>query len=176
MRALKGYCFYNGGLDSGSSKPHRHIQVLPYNDDVPQWVVKQTEEALKNSPQEDKLNYKLIKLPFFKRYKHFVCELPTKPTPDTLGGWKIIAEIYNERYQKIMVMLGNENHQSSYNLIWTLDWMLVMLRSKEHLFDKHSVNSMGVLGSLMIEQDEDFNSFTDTKVTQLLDEIFSLSE
>lgn len=35
LRALKGFCFYNGGAESGSSQPHRHLQALPISHNVP---------------------------------------------------------------------------------------------------------------------------------------------
>ena len=75
---------------------------------------------------------------------------------------------------KLLDMLDNNDLKASYNLVWTERWMMMVLRSKEHVLDKYSVNCLGAIGSLLVKTENETNELSSRTPTQMFDEIFAL--
>lgn len=174
LKALKGFCFYNGGHLSGSSQPHRHLQALPMHKEVPQSILMQIELEMNEVHPDPALGYKVHNLSFFRRYRHYIVELPVyDPDTSPLTVEKFV-EVYYDRYLKLLELLDNKDHRFSYNLIWTERWMFMVLRSKEHIHDKFSVNCLGAIGSLLVKNKHEKEELLLMTPTEMFDEIFAL--
>ena len=75
---------------------------------------------------------------------------------------------------KLLDMLDNNDLKASYNLVWTERWMMMVLRSKEHVLDKYSVNCLGAIGSLLVKTENETKELSSRTPTQMFDEIFAL--
>lgn len=174
LRALKGFCFYNGGEESGSSQPHRHLQALPMHKELPQSILMQIELEMNEVQKDPVLGYKVHNLSFFSRYRHYIVELPVyDPDVSPLSVEEFVA-VYHDRYVKLLELLDNKDNRFSYNLVWTERWMFMMLRSKEHVRDKYSVNCLGAVGSFLVKTKADKDELTAMTPTEMYDEIFAL--
>ena len=113
-------------------------------------------------------------LSYFRRYRHFIVELPTYNPDTTDMPVDEFIKVYHSRYLKLLEMLDNSNLKASYNLVWTERWMMMVLRSKEHVLDKYSVNCLGAVGSMLVKTDAELKELAARTPTQMFDEIFAL--
>jgi ATP adenylyltransferase len=172
LKALKGFCFYNGGPTSGSSQPHRHLQALPMHKEIPQSVLMQIELEMNEVQKDPVLGFKVHNLSFFRKYRHYIVELPVYDPDQSALSVEEFTAVYYDRYIKLLELLDNRDHHFSYNLVWTERWMFMVLRSKEHLLDKYSVNCLGIIGSFLVKNLKEKEELAALTPTQLYDEIF----
>ena len=172
MKGLKGLCFYNGGPVSGASQPHRHIQVMPISKDFPQAIVSQIDLEMKESAVDSsQIDFKTHNLSFFRRYRHCIVELPAYDPDASSKSMEEFTQVYHQRYLFLLDSLHNSDLKYSYNLLWTEKWMFMMIRSKETIMDRYSVNSMGMLGSILAKSRSDKEILSKLTPTEIFDEI-----
>ena len=174
LKALRGFCFYNGGQLSGSSQSHRHLQALPIHKEVPQSILMQIELEMNQVEKDPVLGYKVHNLSYFRRYQHYILELPVYDPDQSELSVEEFVKVYYERYMKLLELLNNQDHRCSYNLIWTERWMFMILRSKEHILDKYSVNCLGAIGSFLVKNKEQKEELAQKTPTEMFDEIYAL--
>jgi ATP adenylyltransferase len=172
LKALRGFCFYNGGTESGSSQPHRHVQVCPITNEMPLDIYNQIEAEMAAVKPEATLGYKVHNVSVFSKYRHYVVSLPIYDPDTSELSAEEFSKVYYQRYMKLLEMLDNKELRYSYNLLWTERWMLMVLRSKEYLFDKYSVNSLGILGSFLVKSTQDKDELAKRTPSEIYDDIY----
>jgi ATP adenylyltransferase/5',5'''-P-1,P-4-tetraphosphate phosphorylase II len=69
-----------------------------------------------------------------------------------------LAEEYSQylkdQLNYCMDQVGNSHSTQSYNFFMGKNWMLVVLRKKEKIFDVVSLNALGVLGSIFVKNEQ----------------------
>ncbi len=81
------------------------------------------------------------------------------------------GDILNKAYTQALKDLGNEDGSRSYNLIFTDEWLLMVLRSKEVALEKYSINSMGFTGSFLVKDEKDLEELLNTNPLKILKDI-----
>lgn len=136
VSALKGLCIFNSGPHSGASQPHKHAQVMP--------MFKETKYSItKLLTKEAAQHEKPFKCSFFN-FAHLVVPLPASGVDESFDDIGVKLELI---YRELIKSLKIDTKQSSYNLILTEKWMMIVKRSKELAFDTLSVNSLGFIGT-----------------------------
>jgi ATP adenylyltransferase len=146
LQTVDGLGFYNGGEAAGSSQPHKHLQLIPFQagqgiQDIPIAAV---------MPSGSSALSKLA-LPFWHAWE----ELSVVPW----GNQNPVATAQRlmDVYQRIMTALGlslqNVVPEFPYNLLVTREWMLGVRRSQGGLAGI-GVNSLGYAGWLLAKNPE----------------------
>lgn len=134
---VDGLGFFNGGTVAGSSQPHKHLQVVPVESELP------IERAI--APlEEDKIG-RSPTLP----YRHAILRWETFPS------FHQLLENYHQLLSAINITSKNwQGAQSApYNFLCTRQWMMLVPRSQEKCANI-SVNSLGYAGSLLVKNAE----------------------
>jgi sulfate adenylyltransferase (ADP) / ATP adenylyltransferase len=136
--ALQGVLFFNGGDLSGSSQPHKHMQVLPSEarelpifSEIYQYIQSRPEGPPKEIVRFDKFDF----------LHGIVAIRPTEP-------FQPLGELLYEAYRLLYEELITKNKEkyaliSDYNVIACETYILMVIRKKERAFDQLSVNSVG---------------------------------
>ena len=130
---IDGFGFFNSGEHSGFSQEHKHIQIIPY-------------EKLTRFPLDQHASLIIQDAPFtlpIYDFKHFFHAIPAA------NPKKALHKIYN----KLLSLLT----PTSYNLIITKNWMLMVSRAKEKSFNKFELNSVAYAGFLLTKNNEDLD-------------------
>lgn len=149
----KAILFLNGGKVSGASLEHKHIQIVP----IDQEAVRQSGFNTRLLEKIDKEANRVKPRSFFefsvyKGIKHLLVRLPGfQPSELTLAEY---SETLKELYDSVMEELKNfkkENEDVAiirhYNLVMSEKWMMVVIRRKEAVEnDTISINSLGFMG------------------------------
>jgi ATP adenylyltransferase len=129
----KPLAFYNSGPDAGASQSHRHFQVI-------------AEEPLPIQAEFDSnpmVSGKSSRLPVFDAFRHACIRMDLS---------KASAFYY---FQEV-VAAARLQPAEAFNLLWTLDWMLLVPRRKEFADDgRDSLNAMAFAG-LLLTRNRDF--------------------
>eukprot|EP00054_Salpingoeca_dolichothecata_P018147 m.111081 g.111081 ORF g.111081 m.111081 type:complete len:278 (-) comp22754_c0_seq3:67-900(-) len=141
--------FYNCGLLSGASQPHKHMQAVPMESGIPVdgWL------------QEFACETGVYQFPKF-RFKHACHNINSAETS---------PEILCKNYHSLLTHVGinPQEHSGSYNFLITKKWMLLVPRSKE----KHegiSINSLGFAGTLFVKRKTDLDTIKKVGPLELL--------
>ncbi|KAI9667759.1 MAG: hypothetical protein M1821_000576 [Bathelium mastoideum] len=125
------YAFFNCGRDSGASRDHKHIQILP--------------QTRKFFPEDR--NYDQEDVP----YRHFLQYL----TPEATQGADVaLYAIYDTLLAQASLSLGlelaSETPSIPHNVVMTMDWIVVIPRRKGNLEGISTPNAPGMMGSVWL--------------------------
>eukprot|EP00698_Gefionella_okellyi_P002046 TRINITY_DN11926_c0_g1_i2.p1 TRINITY_DN11926_c0_g1~~TRINITY_DN11926_c0_g1_i2.p1 ORF type:complete len:295 (+),score=51.90 TRINITY_DN11926_c0_g1_i2:126-1010(+) len=154
MVGIDGFGFYNGGKGSGSSQPHKHMQVVPNESVVPPigiWVP----EAAAAQPKGQ--SFRLPQYPV----RHRVVMLPDDILSAThQDAAKSVFDSYKQLLHECALVsaadadLSAQPLQTPYNFICTQQWCIVIPRSAEN-DGSIAYNSLGVIGTLIVRDMSD---------------------
>ncbi|WP_368621250.1 DUF4922 domain-containing protein [Paraburkholderia sp. BR13444] len=140
MAEFDGIGFYNAGMESGASQPHKHLQIvpLPLGDAGPPVPIEPLLGAQDRVPE----------LPFWHAFARFDADDLTRADAPKLAL---------SRYRTLLEAAGVGAleidrvwcHAAPYNLLVTRRWMLLVPRSQERV-EGVSVNALGFAGSLFV--------------------------
>jgi ATP adenylyltransferase len=164
LKEINGLGFYNSGLLSGASQPHKHLQVVPYPlvpeiDDIPL-----NHLILSNKNQEKITTLKA--LPYLQGIAFF--EGISEKSVEEAG--KITSEYYNQLLDKLNIKIEENKPSQDYNLLITKDWMMIIPRSQEK-FDSISINSLGFAGALLVKNDAELQLLLKYKPLEFLTKV-----
>jgi ATP adenylyltransferase len=153
--SLNGFAFYNNGPLSGSSVPHKHMQILPTEHFNNRAIIEEFDAIVSGDKEGIALNenqnsngVEFYEVPFYSKFKHVLVKLPEFETEDDFTSY---GSKMHEAYEEAMEILGNEANESNSNVIFNKNWMFIALRSKEKSFaGQLSINSLGFLGSYLL--------------------------
>ena len=142
LQEVDGIGFYNGGPAAGSSQPHKHLQVVPYDGEQVDLSMEQAIASAQLTAGSDQVRMSSL-FPFV----HAIAEL----------GEGAIAQQHLTRYHTLLSAVGiiSQNHwqgqqTAAYNLLCTRQWMMIVPRRQER-YAGISVNSLGFVGSLLVK-------------------------
>jgi|APTNR8051073442_1049403.scaffolds.fasta_scaffold07868_2 ATP adenylyltransferase len=169
LKPIDGLGFYNGGTVAGASQPHKHMQVVPLplsTDDGPPVPI----AARLNADSSAVEGIARVDLPF----RHRVARLDRRRMTHADAAGSVVHDLY----QRMLDALGIgpvERHggpcaASAYNLLITLDWMLLVPRSRENVATV-SVNALGFAGSLFVRDDKEMDLIAATGPMTLLRDV-----
>jgi len=140
LLALRGFCFYNSGPNSGASQPHKHVQVLP--------ALKEDKHGIFGLIDKEAIRHESPFKCSIYSFAHLICPLPNFGLSEKYNeiGAKL-EEIYKDMIKKLKI----DTRKDSYNLIMNENWMMIVKRSKGDAFDILSVNSLGFIGQLLLK-------------------------
>lgn len=140
-----GLAFYNSGKTAGASQRHKHLQLvpLPLAPSGPQIPIEplltaQFQELIPSGASATRRGTTLSKLPFV----HAFAPLNPHWVESPFAGAQATLQVY----RTLLHSVGS----GAYNLLATLEWMLIVPRSQEH-FQSISVNSLGFAGALLVK-------------------------
>ncbi|MCU7906002.1 MAG: phosphorylase [Candidatus Thiodiazotropha sp. (ex Epidulcina cf. delphinae)] len=148
LREYPSLGFYNGGVAAGASQRHKHLQLvpLPLFSNQSQYPFRK----VYSSNTERNGIRQLEPLPFLHSWRRLpkdVAEAPFKAAQYTLS-------LYRQMLKSVGIRQVNRPdgyYQSTpYNLLMTLEWMLLVPRSQE-CCNGISVNALGFVGSLFVK-------------------------
>ena len=140
--------FYNGGVAAGASQLHKHLQLvpLPLYEGSPAYPF----EALYSSDAYPEEIRQLPSLPFQHAWRRLPKGLEQDPAKAAALTWTL----YRKMLQSVAIHpiqdSDGEIQSAPYNLLLTKQWMLLVPRSREY-WEKISVNALGYVGSLFIQ-------------------------
>jgi sulfate adenylyltransferase (ADP) / ATP adenylyltransferase len=136
---IDGFAFFNCGESSGYSQEHKHIQIIPY-------------EGMSRFPLAPHLQMQdapfTLRMFDFKHFFHVINE------PESLHA------IYNKLLSLLM--------PTSYNLIITQSWMLMVSRAKERSYNKFDLNAVAYAGLLLVKNEEELKFVKQVGPLQIL--------
>lgn len=140
LSELEGLAFYNSDSTAGASQPHRHLQFVPLESER-EFRFLPIEAAVPGTQR----NFPVVsrRLPFRQGWILFE-NLP-------LGELELMTEQLQRDYRRLADLVGKG---SSYNLLVTRRWMMLVPRSRES-FRSISVNALGYAGSLLVKNREE---------------------
>ncbi|KAF2668076.1 hypothetical protein BT63DRAFT_426905 [Microthyrium microscopicum] len=150
--------FYNCGVESGSSQPYRHIQIIekplesefllfPDNEDMKERL-QATLEFIKPPSS--------LNVPFYC----LVLGIAGRPA-------KEIHSIYQKMIQKVGETIGQV---TAHNVIFTSDWLCFVPRRKA-LTEDTPANAMGMMGMVWVSSEEERASWDELGMTGHLKEL-----
>lgn len=158
------FAFYNSGPQSGASQPHKHVQFMPlspgFSNFASSLVLK--EEYFVPSEKREPLQDK--NLPF----AHFVAPLPRDQelTPD------LLAMTFIALLQRVLTVLRDEGQNHiSYNVIATLDYMMIVPRSNAKYKDIVGINSCGYMGLVLCKNEKILNFVKEDGILNILGDL-----
>ena len=139
-----GLWFFNSGPVAGASQPHRHLQLLPRHANEPicprvNWFLE------RSTPSKDRDGDRLSATCFVQ----------------TLSGCLLTAQALGDAYRSLCSRAGLgvpelvEKPARPYNILFTRQWMALILRSQEGVHG-FSVNALGFAGYLLSTSASDF--------------------
>ncbi|KAI0930179.1 hypothetical protein AcW1_008934 [Taiwanofungus camphoratus] len=156
----KFFAFYNCGDLSGASQPHKHIQLIPVDDDGP--PVERLARAA-NLEVNDR-PFALSSLP----YANHVRRLPRSLTPATRDELeRSLADAFLSLLDLTISTVRHDpdypSGSPSYNFLLTLEHMHVIPRKKENYVlsetgDPLSVNALGFAGMLLVKSEKELEA------------------
>jgi ATP adenylyltransferase len=145
LTELDGLAFYNAGRVAGASQSHKHLQLVPLNEELAPLPI----DSLLRFPQADAIVNSLPGLPF----RHVAAPMdPDWTNPEKHSGASLHAT-----YRKLLraaglsvdASTGSHMRTAPYNLLVTRKWMLLVPRSHE-CFEGISINALGFAGALLV--------------------------
>ncbi|RIA88439.1 HIT-like domain-containing protein [Glomus cerebriforme] len=166
--------FYNCGNHSGSSQPHKHMQVVPLpSDDRFTPPINAIIYKYQNKKPGEIFNFQ--ELPYF----HYVTLLD----PQQLCGHhghshkETVSQYLTENYLALIDAmvegmraspLTEGFHPLSYNFLITHTWMMVVPRLSEK-YEQISVNSLGFAGMLLVKNEEELDFVKNVGILRILE-------
>ena len=161
--AYKSIVYYNSGPDAGASQKHKHLQSFDLSEEntctsVYQLIDEEVSKSLGGS-------YGITTFSGFNGYKHLIYKFKKLDNSnienlDLLDKF-IMDQVWENGYVSIMKELGVFDDTKNdcpckfdYNMIMSDNWIMVCLRRQEKAFGKFASNACGVLGGLLVKDQE----------------------
>ncbi|KAI0762132.1 HIT-like protein [Trametes elegans] len=166
----KFFAFYNCGDQSGASQPHKHIQLLPIEDDGP--PVERL--ARKAKIEHDDTPFAIPSLP----YAHHVRRLP--PSLQYASADALAQALTGAFLGLLDLAIATVRHAPahprgppSYNVVLTLEHVHVVPRAREtHTLARTgealSVNALGFAGMLLVKSERELEAVREEGVGTIL--------
>jgi ATP adenylyltransferase/5',5'''-P-1,P-4-tetraphosphate phosphorylase II len=138
------YIFFNCGIVAGSSRKHKHLQVMRMRKDETHLLVN-----LDSTVEFPKMPYKY----FCSDFKdHGASSIPPK---------ELLFKLYRDLLSKCEQLLpsGTEGESVPHDFILTTKWMLLIPRSRRNFEGSSDVNAPGMLGMVWLKHDEEVNKW-----------------
>ncbi|TFK83200.1 HIT-like protein [Polyporus arcularius HHB13444] len=170
----KFFAFYNCGDLSGASQPHKHVQLIPIDDDGP--PVEKLARAAKID-QEDR-PFSLGALPYANHVRRLPSSLSNTSDPDTLEP--ALADAFLSLLDlAIQTVRHDPTYPAgtpSYNVFLTLEHIHIVPRRQEtHTLagtgEKLSVNALGFAGMLLVKSERELEAVKAEGVTKILKDV-----
>jgi len=160
--------FFNCGVLSGASQPHKHVQFLPLGDDAP------IERLAKRARLEEPDKPFTLNVP----YANFVLRLPSSTRDSTPSE---VSQILGLAFITLLdLVINNIRRQpdyppgkSSYNVLLTLEHLhLIPRRHEKHKLEvtgeELPVNALGFAGMLLVKNDAELEAVKSEGVGKIL--------
>ncbi len=158
---VDGLAFFNGGTVAGASQPHKHLQVVPYSEELVAFpmeaAIAQTVQSSHTSPKDTSTKNTALKSPLLN-FQHAIIGLETLFASDY--SEQETAQQYLASYHQLLTAIGiisteqwKDKQTGAYNFLCTKKWMMVVPRSQEKYADI-SINALGFVGSLFVKDTE----------------------
>ena len=149
-------CFYNLGPVSGASQPHKHLQLIEFPEEFVPWADKVILPAL-GSVASTPL------LPF----ANFIAQTPKDGSGDALHAtYKSLINASNASLKNA----GFFSEPYSHSVLLTKEWMVVVPRTRE-TWNQASLNSVGMIGMILVKREQEVQSFIEHGVLNILKEL-----
>lgn len=178
--------FYNRGVYSGASQPHKHFQIIGGKDAQGNYIFPILNKLAKHARDGKET---VTEYPFLHSFSPLKNTDP-KAVFSTYESLLKRVNVYNskpsvdEKEEKMIIICEgpglketekyefslSPSKYPSYNLLFTKSWMLVIPRRAEN-YNKISVNSLGFLFSLFAKTQEDLQKIRDVGAMKLLREV-----
>ncbi|KAI0074645.1 hypothetical protein K474DRAFT_1647701 [Panus rudis PR-1116 ss-1] len=168
----KFFAFYNCGNFSGASQPHKHLQLIPIEDDGPP-VERLARAAHIESPDRP---FALSTLPYANHVRRLPPSLSSSATsPSTLSH-----ELSSAFMSLLDLSISTIRHDAtyptgppSYNVILTLDHMHIIPRKEEtytlqETGERLSINALGFAGMLLVKSERELEAVRREGVGRIL--------
>jgi ATP adenylyltransferase/5',5'''-P-1,P-4-tetraphosphate phosphorylase II len=146
------YIFFNCGMVAGSSRKHKHLQVvrMPHHD-------KHLFVNLESTEQFPKMPYKYFGCDF---RNHDPSDFPTKEK---------LLDLYRGLLGQCKQLLPvKEDESVPHDFILTAKWMLLIPRSKRNFEGSSDVNAPGMLGMVWLKHDEEVTKWKELGPARVL--------
>ncbi|KAK8791033.1 hypothetical protein WA158_005664 [Blastocystis sp. Blastoise] len=160
LKDIPSLVFYNCGIQSGASQPHKHIQIVPMysfdNSELP--IEKGLEEFIKKSECH---NYDkcIFELPSFD-FQHGIMKVDLSTINDNTSDILYAQYISLMNYLHLSTLSSTQtitdhlvDTQQSYNFLLTPKYMIIVPRSIDS-YEGVNVNSLGFIGSLVVNNEK----------------------
>lgn len=151
LRECGGLCFYNGGEVAGASQPHRHLQWVPADADLPLLDGYEQASAAGRHAGLD--------------FPHALAPLDRAALDARDAGRRL-----ERTYRTLCDRAGLRpiaGRMPAYNLLFTSAWMLVVARARER-WGRISINALGFAGSFFVSDPADIDAIRATGPLALL--------
>ncbi|KAM0350545.1 hypothetical protein ACHAPU_003028 [Fusarium lateritium] len=149
--------FFNCGKDSGCSRLHKHLQLMPLP--AAGFAV---DFLNSNSEQEPKV-------PFEWFYHKFEGSIPTSLS---------LVETYDRLLQQATAVWKDSKGQDvsdefacPHNVVFTARWMVIIPRRRAAINEKAGVNSLGMLGIIAVATESEIDAWKRLGMTDSLKEL-----
>ncbi|KAJ3489038.1 hypothetical protein NLI96_g2403 [Meripilus lineatus] len=167
----KFFAFYNCGSYSGASQPHKHLQLIPIEDDGPP-VERLARAANLEVPDRP---FSISALPYANHIRRLPTNLSLSTSPSEL------SEILSRSFLNLLdLSITTIRHDPSYppgppsyNVILTLEHLHIIPRKEETYIleetkEKLSVNALGFAGMLLVKCEEELQAVRKEGVGKIL--------
>jgi len=162
------FAFYNCGVNSGASQPHKHLQFIQVQDDGPpiERLARRAKLETTDKP------FSLTTLP----YANHVYRLPQYMTSPA----EIERVLTKAFFSLLDLAVSTIRHDPDYpagkpafNVLFTLDHMHLIPRRRETYTlkttgEELSINSLGFAGMLLVKSDEELEAVKSERVADIL--------
>lgn len=144
IQEIDGLGFYNSGPIAGASQHHKHLQLVPFQEDDSAATLPIAQIMPPPGSAIDPT--RLPTLPFHHRWQPL--HLDWQQDHRSLG--QQLLSTYRQLLATLGLTLTTPQPEQSYNLLLTRNWMLVVGRSHPG-YDGIGVNSLGYAGWLLVK-------------------------
>ncbi|KAI0746049.1 HIT-like protein [Earliella scabrosa] len=165
------FAFYNCGDLSGASQPHKHVQLLPLDDEQGPPIEKL---ARATKVEKEGQPFSLTTLPYANHVRRLPSSLPSA-SPDELE--RALADAFLSLLDlAIQTVRHDASYPSgapSYNVVLTLEHVHVVPRRAEtHVLagtgERLSVNALGFAGMLLVKSERELGAVREEGVGRIL--------
>ncbi|THH29206.1 hypothetical protein EUX98_g4982 [Antrodiella citrinella] len=167
----KFFAFYNCGVLSGASQPHKHLQFIPIEDDGPP-----TEKLARSTHLEvPSKAFSLNALPYANHVYRWPSHLGPNTNPEELSFILTSAfmSLLDLSISSIRHDPGYPQGPPSYNVLLTLEHLHLIPRREEWYVlketqEKLSVNSLGFSGMLLVKSEAELEAVKKEGIANIL--------
>eukprot|EP00906_Rhabdomonas_costata_P014118 RCo020285 len=169
---LNGLGFYNFGIHSGRSQPHKHTQVIPLPF-LPGQSATPLDDAIASVAASSAPD-SLLRLPFF-HFQHAICALPASLCHES---HELAGQALHRAYGRLLEGIGaglspaDAEGRLSYNVLLAKAWMMVVRRSAEAARGGAlALNAVAFAGSVLVKNPQQLAMVEESGVLRLLHEV-----
>lgn len=146
LQQWDGLAFYNGGVEAGSSQPHKHLQMvgLPVAPVGPRLPVAEAlaagdpEQGIGRSPQ-------LV-------FPHGRVRMPASAWQDPAAGAAAVHKLYLDMLAAVGLPPDGPEQPGPYNILATREWLWLVPR-RQQCYRDIEVNALGFAGTLLVSDE-----------------------